>query len=292
MKNCLRVLVLDVAIAAWSHLAVAQIPNPGFEQWTAGNPDGWFTNNIPTFAVPVTQSSTRHSGSFSAQAEVVSAPGFPFYPPVLSSVFPVSQRHATLTFWVEFTSVGGDGAGVAVWLYNNQTQIALGVGETFESNPWELVTIPIDYFSTEIPDSCYIYFFVTGDSLGGDPHVGSVARVDDLAFSGVVSVQGTDREPLAFKLGQNYPNPFNPSTEIEFEIADYSTKDGSTSDGGLVSLKVFDLLGREVATIVNERMSPGRHTRSFKADGLPSGVYFYRLTAGGQSVSKRMVLLK
>ena len=282
MKNCFRVLVLNVAIAAWSHLAVAQIPNVGFEQWTSGNPDGWFANNAPGFAVPVTQSSNRHSGSFSAQAEVVSAPGFPFYPPVLSSVFPVSQRHANLTFWVEFTSVSGDGAGVAVWLYNNQTQIALGVGETFESNPWELVTIPIDYFSTEIPDSCYIYFFVTGDSLGGDPHVGSVARIDDLAFSGVVSVQGTGREPLAFKLGQNYPNPFNPSTEIGFQIAEF----------GFVSLKVFDLLGREVAELVNNELYAGEHTIKFDASNLPSGVYFYRLTAGGQSVSKRMVFLK
>jgi len=281
MKNCFRVLVLNVAIAAWSHLAVAQIPNPGFEQWTAGNPDGWYANNIPGFAVPVTQSSNRHSGSFSAQAEVVSFSGSP-YPPYLVSVFPVSQRHANLTFWVEFTSLSGDGAVVEVLLYNNQTPIGAGYGETYESNPWELVTIPIGYFSTEIPDSCYIWFFVIGDSLGNDPHVGSMARIDDLAFSGVVSVQGTGREPLAFKLGQNYPNPFNPSTEIGFQIAEF----------GFVSLKVFDLLGREVAELVNNELYAGEHTIKFDASNLPSGVYFYRLTAGGQSVSKRMVFLK
>jgi len=281
MKNCLRVLVLTVAIASWPHVADAQIPNPGFEQWTAGNPDGWYANNIPGFFVTVTQSSNRHSGSFSAQLAVVDFGGSPISP-FLFSVFPVSQRHATLTFWVEFTSLSGDGAAVEVLLYNNQTPIGAGYGETFASQPWELATVDIDYFSTEIPDSCYIWFFVTGDSLGNDPHVGSAARIDDLAFSGVVSVQGTDQQPLGFKVSQNYPNPFNPSTEIGFQIAEF----------GFVSLKVFDLLGREVAELVNNELHAGEHTVKFDASNLPSGVYFYRLTADGQSITKRMLLLR
>jgi hypothetical protein len=259
--------------------AAAQIPNAGFEQWTAGNPDGWMSNNIPPVATPVSQSSNRHGGSFSAQAEVVNALGSP-YPPVLWSQFPVSQRHATLTFWVEFTSVGGDGASVEVLLYNNQAPIGAGFGETFQSQPWELVTIDIEYFTTEIPDSCIIYFVVASDT--GDPHVGSTARIDDLAFVGIVGVDDTEQQPLAFGLDQNYPNPFNPSTTIKFQ----------TQKSGFVSLRVYDILGREAAVLVNGEMETGEHTVRFDASNLPSGVYFYRLTAGGSSISKRMMLVK
>ena len=88
--------------------------------------------------------------------------------------------------------------------------------------------------------------------------------------------------PLAFELGQNYPNPFNPTTEIEYQIA----------GAGPVTLRVYDLLGREVKTLVNERQSPGTHSVTFDANKLPSGVYFYRLESGTNSQVKKLVLLK
>jgi len=265
-----------------SMTTVAQIPNPGLEQWTSGNPDGWFTDNVPGFAVPVTASSTSHSGSFSAQLEVVDFGGSP-YEPFLWSVFPVSQRHATLTFWVQFVPIGGDGAAVQILLYNNQTPIAAGYGETYEGNPaWEQVTIDLEYFSPDMPDSCYITFIVMGDSLSNPSHVGSVARVDDLAFSGIVSVDDPQQQPLAFALDQNYPNPFNPTTHIRFEVA------GSER----VTLKVFDLLGREVATLVDHELPPGNHSVIFNGAGLASGTYIYRLQAGNLVESRRMLLLR
>jgi hypothetical protein len=281
MKNCLRVLVFNVAIAAWSHLAVAQIPNPGFEQWTAGNPVGWSTNNIPGIAVPITQSSTRHSGSFSAQAAVVTFSGSPFSP-ILFSQFPVSQRHANLTFWFEFASVGGDGAVAEAVMYNNQTPVGAGAGETFQSTAWQLITIPIEYFSTDAPDTCIITFLVTGDSLSNPPHVGSTARLDDIAFSGIVSVQGTDRQPLAFKLGQNYPNPFNPTTTISYQLSAQSH----------VTLKVYDVLGNEVATLADGFEEAGEKSVQFNATNIAGGVYFYRLQAGDFVASKKLLLLK
>ena len=85
---------------------------------------------------------------------------------------------------------------------------------------------------------------------------------------------------------QNYPNPFNPVTNLEFGI----------SDLGFVSLKVYDLLGKEVMTLVNEKLSPGTYEVEFSAtgggSGLTSGVYFYRITAGEFTDTKRMMLLK
>jgi beta-glucuronidase len=88
--------------------------------------------------------------------------------------------------------------------------------------------------------------------------------------------------PSAFGLDQNYPNPFNPISEIGLRIA----------EAGHVSLKVYDLLGREVATLVNEEKAPGSYLVRFDANGLASGVYFYRLIAGRYGETRKMLLLR
>lgn len=106
--------------------------------------------------------------------------------------------------------------------------------------------------------------------------------IDDLVMisSGVDGTGGNS--PTAVVLGQNYPNPFNPTTLIRYDIPE--TRE--------VRLVVYDLLGREVAVLVNEKQGPGSHQVRLIADGLPSGVYLYRLTAGSFVQTKRMVLLK
>jgi hypothetical protein len=88
--------------------------------------------------------------------------------------------------------------------------------------------------------------------------------------------------PSVYKLEQNYPNPFNPATTINYYIPSQS----------LVQLKIYDLLGREITTLVNEIRSEGNHSVSFNARSLSSGVYLYRLTAGAFSQTKRMILIK
>jgi photosystem II stability/assembly factor-like uncharacterized protein len=88
--------------------------------------------------------------------------------------------------------------------------------------------------------------------------------------------------PSTFELLQNYPNPFNPSTSIEYRI-------GSTE---YVTLKVYDVLGNEVAIIVNEELSAGTYKYQWNASGLSSGIYYYRLTAGNYTEMKKAVLLK
>ena len=95
-------------------------------------------------------------------------------------------------------------------------------------------------------------------------------------------VQGSVDEPLGFALAQNYPNPFNPKTESQFSIVNTQ----------FTILKVYEVLGREVATLVNERKGPGSYEVRFNADGLAYGMYFYRLTMGELSESRKMLLLK
>jgi len=88
--------------------------------------------------------------------------------------------------------------------------------------------------------------------------------------------------PTGYTLSQNYPNPFNPSTQIRFSI----TQTGPTT------LKVYDVMGREVSTVVNETLAPGSYNVKFDATGLSSGTYLYVLTSGNVRLTNKMVLVK
>ena len=94
--------------------------------------------------------------------------------------------------------------------------------------------------------------------------------------------------PSEFTLSQNYPNPFNPVTKIRFAIPVDSRLRGNNK----IVLKVYDMLGREVRTLVNEPLQPGTYEAEFDGSGLNSGVYFYRLTAGDFTETRKMVMLK
>jgi hypothetical protein len=96
--------------------------------------------------------------------------------------------------------------------------------------------------------------------------------------------------PEKFNLYQNYPNPFNPVTKIKFEIP--SGFPIGTFGNDNVVLKVYDILGKEIITLVNEKLSPGSYEVSFDGNNLSSGIYFYRLIAGDFIASKKMILIK
>jgi hypothetical protein len=104
-----------------------------------------------------------------------------------------------------------------------------------------------------------------------------------LANDGVTGVE--DRNDVVverFRLEQNYPNPFNPSTTITYQVPENS----------FVSIKVYDVLGKEVTSLINEEKSVGSYEVEFDATSLPSGIYFYRLQAGNYTTTKKMILLK
>ncbi len=110
---------------------------------------------------------------------------------------------------------------------------------------------------------------------------GSYSRLDVIQDKIQVSNE-TLETPRAVGLSQNYPNPFNPETTIDYEI----------SESGQVSLKVFDLRGREIRTVVNEFHSPGRYSRRFDAGNLPNGTYLYQLKTPAGSHTRKMILMK
>jgi hypothetical protein len=89
-------------------------------------------------------------------------------------------------------------------------------------------------------------------------------------------------EPKDFVLEQNYPNPFNPTTKIKYQIPEESE----------VVIKIYDILGAEVVTLLNDLKKPGTYEVEFNAQNLSSGTYFYRIVAGEYVEMKKMVLMK
>ena len=117
-----------------------------------------------------------------------------------------------------------------------------------------------------------------------DPVPGDIGYVNGWGIK-IMSVTGTGNEtniPFKFELAQNYPNPFNPATTINYTIQKL----------GLVTLKVYDILGKEVATLVNETKDAGNYSINFNASKLSSGMYFYKLESGNFSNVKKMIILK
>jgi hypothetical protein len=110
--------------------------------------------------------------------------------------------------------------------------------------------------------------------------------IDDTMFvknqATSIEDEGSLLSPNSYNLAQNYPNPFNPVTTIKYSIP----------ESGNVSLKVYDILGNEVASLVNEEKTRGVHSVTFDASDLSSGVYFYKIHSGSLTSTKKMLLLK
>ncbi|TRZ63992.1 T9SS C-terminal target domain-containing protein [bacterium] len=128
------------------------------------------------------------------------------------------------------------------------------------------------------------------DSINGFA-VGNGGIILKTTNGGITSIiNNSNNVPDKFYLYQNYPNPFNPSTIIRYEIPDLLSTRILGED--LVTLKVYDILGKEIETLVNERQMPGTYEATFNASRYPSGVYFYKLTTEGYSEAKKMILLR
>jgi type IX secretion system substrate protein len=154
--------------------------------------------------------------------------------------------------------------------------------------------LPLDSL-TAYPDSLKLRIRTSG---GVTPGVYSVAikangtngtpvhrRTVTLTVLDLTGIAYHNRVPEVFHLYQNYPNPFNPATRIKFDIPAVETR-------LIASLRIFDLLGREVASLINENLKPGSYEVDWNASDYPSGVYFYELVSGEYSAIKKMILIK
>ena len=108
------------------------------------------------------------------------------------------------------------------------------------------------------------------------------AKIDGIEYGTVVSVEDRELQPVNYQLSQNYPNPFNPITKISYRLPVKS----------FILLKVYDIIGNEIAILVNEEKQAETYEVEFNGAGLPSGIYFYRISSGSFIDTKKMLLIK
>ena len=182
-------------------------------------------------------------------------------------------------------------SSVGMWIFGDNSRNELDF--VFGSSPEKLVPIDtIDWYGYK-----YIGMWRDNSDASTDVFKGFAIRhlqtslfdsggiyVDDIQVNGNVTGlhHDTMMHPASFGLFQNYPNPFNPKTVIDYQIP----------IAGNVTLKIYDVLGREVATLVDGRQNAGNYAVSFDAGNLPSGIYFYRIIAGSFSSVRKLSVVK
>lgn len=148
--------------------------------------------------------------------------------------------------------------------YNSHNNLIHLFGEEWENNQWIpeneplKVTNPDGIFFGYLAKEIFLYY-------SKPTNVGSEKNIDD-----------------GFNLLQNYPNPFNPSTTINYQL----------KEGGFVTIKLYDILGAEVKTLINEEKTKGRYIFNFNASDLPNGVYVYQIRVNDFISSRKMILIK
>ncbi len=170
--------------------------------------------------------------------------------------------------------------GIADHKYVMRSMVTSPAGESFSINENEARQVQkfINLSSSWMPDSLRIVVFIQSSSSKAVYQSAYISYVE-LELTGI---NGNIDTPNEYSLEQNYPNPFNPLTNFEFQVADLV----------FVSLRVYDLLGREVAVLVDEVKPAGNYKITFNGSNLASGIYLYRLAAGNFIQTRKMILLK
>ncbi|HEY3250487.1 MAG TPA: choice-of-anchor J domain-containing protein [Ignavibacteria bacterium] len=163
-------------------------------------------------------------------------------------------------------------------------------GLPLNNNVWTQHKFSLSQFSGQRIYIAWRYYMVISQSSG------LWINIDDVLIGnrnpiGIIKIN--NEIPSHFELSQNYPNPFNPSTTIRFNIPPLNSEAWSHgARGRTVKLVINDIIGREVATLINEQLNPGTYEASFNGANLSSGVYYYRLQYDNYSITKKMILSK
>jgi hypothetical protein len=283
-------LTLLFVFLVFTLLRAQQPLNNDFESWASGDPTDWFTSDISGIIDGVSQAGSAYHGSSCVKLQVEDLGGGSSYPPYLTTLnpttqlgHPVSEKHGSLHGYYKCNPQGNDKLLIGIAMSLGQSNyVGAGAGVFGTASSWTEFNIPIYYTpGSPNPDNVLIYFTV-GDTSGNNPTIGSEAYVDYIDLTAPSSVEQLNSVPMDFTLSQNYPNPFNPSTKIEYSIPEQS----------FVQLKVYDILGNEVATLVNEEQTAGTYRADFSGNDFASGLYIAKLQAGNFAKTIKMSLLK
>lgn len=184
-----------------------------------------------------------------------------------------------LNYVRRYYDIGAQGTGFAARLFLRydsrdllppaiSSEDSLRLWRSLDGCTWQYVPSRVDTFLNVVVADSVTQFSKWGF---GAPNSSPIAQV-----------RTSPQLPLVTQLDQNFPNPFNPSTRIRYTLANYS----------MVSLKIFNTLGQEIATLVNEHQMPGSYEIDWTAENHPSGIYVYRLSAGKQILDRKMIFLR
>lgn len=281
--------ILFAAILLFASQAGAQnfLSNAGFETWESNLPVSWDTDTIAAQL-----SSVAYAGSSAMRLTHSSIFGMPFMGTLSQDTILVSGSSFTLKGWYQFHPDGGDRVMIAIFVDGHPAGGALGnlVGAgstefTEEKAVYTAFAVGVTMLPNTEGDTASIDFYTLPDTTSDTYHPGTYILLDELVLDNTltdVKRSGEFSMPSAFSLSQNYPNPFNPTTLIEFAVPKKSQ----------VSLRVYNLLGQEVKTLVDQEFQPGRYRATFDGSGLASGMYLYRIQAGSFSQTQKMLLVK
>lgn len=229
---------------------------------------------------------------------------FVLLPPYLSAQW--VQTSASTGHIIECLAVSGTnlfagtaGGGVFLSADSGTSWTAVNTGLT-DNSVWDLAVSGTNLFagtylgvflsttngtswtaaSTGLTNTCVTALAISGTNLFAGTYFAGIWRRPLSEM--ITDVERRELLPPSFALEQNYPNPFNPNSNIRYQISEFR----------YIKLAVYDLLGREVAVLVNERKAPGKYEVNFDGSNLAGGVYFYRLQAGDFTQTKRLLLLK
>ena len=184
---------------------------------------------------------------------------------------------------VELTSFTAEVNGISVELeWTTETEVdnyGFDIQRCVNNDEWENIGFVRGYGNSNSPK---YYTFIDRNPFGGCKFQYRLKQIDTYGNFEYSYIIQTELTPIEISLHQNYPNPFNPSTKMRYLIPQSST----------VVIKVFDIIGNEIETLINEEKQTGIYEITWNAEGLPSGIYFYRLQAGDFISTKKMLLLK
>jgi hypothetical protein len=278
-----------------------EIPNGDFEEWATClcDPPYWNTNNYyppPLECLQVFPGIPPYSGDFCVEGIVDTCTELTVLrPPLIQSYdIPLNSRPEALRGYYKYFPIGEDLFAASIQMFFDNNLIGEGTIESRQlvSDFTEFI-INIDYTTNDIPDVAIIQFTIDSSTTSNKLHQGSKWYIDYLSFGPLSAVDAEQTDvPYTFYLYQNFPNPFNPSTKIKYSVP-YSSK---------VVIKVFDILGNEIETLVNEEKPAGTYEVEFNISsisgsvsakgGYASGVYFYQLRTNEYVETKKMILLK
>jgi hypothetical protein len=254
----------DATANYYTQNPVSPYPFPcSFGELTAGA--GWHTGSVPTYGNPPP----------ATQNILASAFGDPvaYYQMIISEVIPVELSSFTASITDKNVTLNWTTASE---LNNHGFEIQRKTDDN-----WEVIGF-VDGYGTSTEERSYSYT----DDISRITSNFILYRLKQIDFDGtyeysfIVEVEGVI--PTMYSLEQNYPNPFNPSTSIKYQMP----------QDGFVTIKVFDILGNEVTTLVNEAKEAGNHIVEFDASEISSGIYFYTIQTGNFTQTKKMTLMK